>query len=92
MLFGEGKIFSAPTSPLDKLFDPTGAGDVFAGGFTGFLDGTKDFSFDNMKRGVIYGSVLASFCVSDFSTKAIENLDQETIEKRYEEFITLSKV
>ncbi len=92
LLFGEGKMFSAPAYPLETVFDPTGAGDSFAGGFLGHLINAEKISFETMKKAIIYGSTLASFCVEKFSTKGIENLSKETIEKRFNEFIELSRV
>ena len=92
LLFGEEKIFSAPAYPLETVFDPTGAGDSFAGGFLGHLINAEEISFETMKKAIIYGSTLASFCVEKFSTKGIENLSKETIEKRFNEFIELSRV
>ena len=73
LLFNEGKMFYAPALPLAEVFDPTGAGDTFAGGFSGYLAKTKDLSFENMKNAVIYGSNLASFCVEKFGTERMEN-------------------
>jgi sugar/nucleoside kinase (ribokinase family) len=70
-------------------FDPTGAGDTFAGGFIGYLARTKDVSFENMKRGIIFGSAMASFCVEKFGTERIINLDQEEVESRVQEFVDL---
>jgi sugar/nucleoside kinase (ribokinase family) len=91
LLFGEGKVFSAPAYPMEEIFDPTGAGDAFAGGFAGYLHQTNDLSFDNMKKAVIYGSTLASFCVEQFSSKAIENLTKEVIDNRYKAFQELAR-
>ena len=68
LLFNQGKMFHAPALPLAEVFDPTGAGDTFAGGFCGYLAKTEDLSFNNMKNAVIYGSNLASFCVEKFGT------------------------
>jgi sugar/nucleoside kinase (ribokinase family) len=90
LLFGEDTIFSAPAYPMENIFDPTGAGDAFAGGFTGYLHKNRDFSFDNLKRAVIYGSVMASFCVEKFSTKGLEDLSFLEIHNRYIEFRNLS--
>ncbi len=90
MLFSEGKVFSAPAFPLSSLYDPTGAGDTFAGGFTGYLHKTKDLSFENMKKAVAYGSVMGSFCVEQFSTKAIEGLDKDKINQRFSDFRRLA--
>lgn len=92
LLFGEGQIFSAPAFPLETVFDPTGAGDSFAGGFAGHLLNADEINFETMKKAVIYGSTLASFCVEKFSSKGIENLSKETIENRFNEFIKLSQV
>lgn len=91
LLFGEGKIFSASAFPIETLFDPTGAGDTFLGGFTAYLHKQGKISFEQMKKAVIYGSVMASFCCEKFSTKGIEYLSPETIEKRYAEFKELSQ-
>jgi len=91
LLFGDDFIFSAPAYPLETVFDPTGAGDTFAGAFTAYLYKTKNINKENLKRAVIYGSVMASFCVEKFSTKAIENLDDLKINKRFNEFLTMSK-
>ncbi len=90
LLFGRNEIFSAPAYPMENLFDPTGAGDTFAGGFIGYIHRTQDLSFENMKRAVIYGSTMASFCVEQFSTKGIEQLDQVKIHSRFKEFLKLS--
>ena len=92
MLFGENRVFSAPAFPLEKVFDPTGAGDSFAGGFAGYISNLDKISFDEMKKAIINGSTLASFCVEKFSTKGIENLSRENLEKRYSGFIELSRV
>ncbi|HCQ29819.1 MAG TPA: sugar kinase [Flavobacteriales bacterium] len=89
LLFHKNKVFYAPALPLEEVFDPTGAGDTFAGGFIGYLAETKDISFDNMKRAVIYGSAMASFCVEKFGTERLQNLTQEEIEQRVHEFINL---
>ncbi len=90
LLFSEGQIFFAPALPLESVFDPTGAGDTFAGGFIGHLAKTDDISFENMKRAVIYGSAMASFCVEKFGTERIMNLTQHEIQTRVNEFVTLS--
>ncbi len=91
LLFGEDKIFAAAAYPLESISDPTGAGDTFAGGFTGYLCRSGDLSFDNMKRAVIYGSAVASFCVEEYSTKKIENLTKEEIQKRFKEFHEITR-
>jgi fructose-1-phosphate kinase PfkB-like protein len=90
LLFGEGTIFSAPAYPLENIFDPTGAGDAFAGGFTGYLHKNREISFDSLKRAVVYGSVMASFCVEKFSTKGLEDLSFLEIHNRFIEFRELS--
>lgn len=91
LLFAEDKIFSAPALPMEVVFDPTGAGDTFAGGFIGYLHRTKNHSFENLKRAVVYGSTLASFCVEHFSTRGIENLDTEKIKNRFNQFVELAR-
>jgi len=90
LLFGEDTVFSAPAYPMENIFDPTGAGDAFAGGFTGYLHKNRDFSFDNLKRAVVYGSIMASFCVEKFSTKGLENLSSLEIRNRFIEFRELT--
>ncbi|MGN6641192.1 MAG: PfkB family carbohydrate kinase [Mucilaginibacter sp.] len=91
LLFGEGKIFSAPALPLEEVFDPTGAGDTFAGGFIGYMAKVGTVSFDNMKNAIIYGSALASFCVEKFGTEKLKNLSVEEISGRVQQFVSLSK-
>jgi sugar/nucleoside kinase (ribokinase family) len=90
LLFGEDTIFSAPAYPMENIFDPTGAGDAFAGGFTGYLHKNLDLSFENLKRAVIYGSIMASFCVERFSSKGLENLSYLEIKNRFIKFRELS--
>jgi sugar/nucleoside kinase (ribokinase family) len=90
MLFTDGTIFSAPAYPMEVIFDPTGAGDTFAGGFIGYLHKTRDLSPDNIKRAVIYGSAMASFCVEKFSTKGLEKLSSLQIQDRFREFRKIS--
>jgi sugar/nucleoside kinase (ribokinase family) len=92
LLFSEHEVFYAPALPLEEVFDPTGAGDTFAGGFIGYLAATSDISFDNMKRAIIYGSAMASFCVEKFGTEMLLDLSQETIEARVQRFIDLTQV
>ena len=89
LLFHEKHVFFAPALPLEEVFDPTGAGDSFAGGFMGYIAKTRDVSFANMKRAVIYGSAMASFCVEKFGTERLENLNQEDVERRVMEFVNL---
>ncbi len=90
LLFGDDTVFSAPAYPMENIFDPTGAGDAFAGGFTGYLHKNMDLSFNNLKRAVIYGSIMASFCVEKFSTKGLEDLSFLEIKNRFIEFRELS--
>lgn len=89
LLFHDNKVFFAPALPLEEVFDPTGAGDTFAGGFMGYLSRTKDLSFENMKRAVIYGSAMASFCVEKFGPSRLKEIDREMIEDRVRIFIDL---
>jgi sugar/nucleoside kinase (ribokinase family) len=89
LLFNERYAFYAPALPLEEVFDPTGAGDTFAGGFIGYLAQTGDISFDNMKRAVIFGSAMASFCVEKFGVERIVGLSSEEVEDRIQEFISL---
>ena len=90
LLFGENKVFSAPALPLADVFDPTGAGDTFAGGFIGYLAKVGTVNFANMKNAIIFGSALASFCVEKFGTEKLRNLSQEEIAARVQEFVQLS--
>lgn len=91
-LLFEGKdVFFAPALPLEEVFDPTGAGDTFAGGFSGFIAQSKNVSFDNMKNAIIYGSNLASFCVEKFGTERMENLEKEEVHSRLEQFKALTQ-
>ncbi|MFD1551513.1 sugar kinase [Putridiphycobacter roseus] len=89
LLFSGEKVFFAPALPLEEVFDPTGAGDTFAGGFMGYLAKTDDISFENMKRAIIAGSAMASFCVELFGTERIESLNQTEIYDRMLEFVDL---
>lgn len=91
LLFHEDKIFSAPALPLADVFDPTGAGDTFAGGFIGYMAKVGAVNFNNMKNAIIFGSALASFCVEKFGTEKIRNLSQQEIAARVDEFVHLSK-
>ena len=90
LLFNEDQIFSAPALPLAEVFDPTGAGDTFAGGFIGYLAQVDTINFNNMKNAIIFGSALASFCVEKFGTERIKNLSQEEIQARVQQFVRLS--
>ncbi len=91
LLFNDGDVFFAPALPLEEVFDPTGAGDTFAGGFIGYLASTHDISFENMKRAIIYGSNFASFCVEKFGTERMLNLSQKEIQKRLQQFKELTQ-
>ncbi len=90
LLFGNGEVFFAPALPLAEVKDPTGAGDCFAGGFLGYIAKTQDTSFENMKRAIIHGSAMASFCVEDFSIERIKGLSEFEIKERIESFKKLS--
>jgi len=90
LLVTEETIFSAPAYPLENIYDPTGAGDAFAGGFVGWLARTDDHSPDNLKRAVVYGSTLASFCVEKFSIDGLKDLTYLQIQDRYRSFMRLS--
>ncbi len=89
LLFGEDDVFFAPALPLEEVVDPTGAGDTFAGGLVGWLAKTEDTSFENIKRGIIYGSAMASFCVEKFSVERLLELDTDTISQRVRRFANL---
>lgn len=91
MLFDVENIFFAPALPLEEVFDPTGAGDTFAGGFSGYLAATGDLSFNNMKNAIIYGSNLASFCVERFGTERMQELEQTDVKKRLGQFRKLTQ-
>ena len=91
LLFNEDKLFSAPALPLETVFDPTGAGDTFAGGFSGHLTKTNDFSFENMKRALIFGSAMASFCVEEFGPERLLILKGSALELRLEAFKKLTQ-
>lgn len=91
LLFHNDEVFYAPALPLEEVFDPTGAGDAFAGGFAGYLAKTEDLSFENMKNAVIYGSTLASFCVEKFGTERMKNLDHKEVHQRLQQFKQLTQ-
>ncbi|WP_299666160.1 PfkB family carbohydrate kinase [uncultured Polaribacter sp.] len=91
LLFNEGKMFYAPALPLAEVFDPTGAGDTFAGGFCGYLAKTEDISFENMKNAIIYGSNLASFCVEKFGTERMQELTTDEVKTRLQAFKELTQ-
>ena len=90
-LFHDENVFFAPALPLEEVFDPTGAGDTFAGGFAGYLAETQDFSFENMKNAIIYGSTLASFCVEKFGTERMKNLAKIEVQERLMQFKNLTQ-
>ena len=89
LLFNKEEVFFAPALPLEEVFDPTGAGDSFAGGFIGYLAKTKDISFENMKRAIIFGSAMASFTVERFGTEKLIGLTQDRINERVQQFVDL---
>lgn len=89
LLFNENHVFFAPALPLEDVFDPTGAGDTFAGGFIGYLAKTKDISFDNMKTAIIVGSAMASFCVEKFGPSRLKEISKEDIDERIQQFVQL---
>ena len=89
LLFHKNHVFFAPALPLEEVFDPTGAGDTFAGGFIGHLAKTKDISFDNMKTAIIVGSAMASFCVEKFGPERLKEITKKDIDERIQEFVQL---
>ena len=89
LLFNNEEVFFAPALPLEEVFDPTGAGDSFAGGFIGYLAKTDDISFENMKRAVINGSAMASFCVEKFGTQKLTEINQDDVDARINKFVNL---
>lgn len=91
LLFYQNEVFFAPALPLEEVFDPTGAGDTFAGGFVGYLAKTGDMSFENMKNAIIYGSTLASFCVEKFGTERMLSVTKDEISKRLLQFKELTQ-
>ena len=91
MLITEQTIFTAPAYPMENIFDPTGAGDTFAGGFVGFLGKSDDLSEENLKKAVIYGSAMASFCVEEFSVGGLGDLTHLQIQDRFRAFRELSR-
>ncbi|TVR28781.1 MAG: sugar kinase [Balneolaceae bacterium] len=92
LLFTKNEIFSAPAYPVIDIFDPTGAGDSFLGGLLGWVDYTNDLSTDNLRKAVIFGSVMASFCVEKFGPERLKNLTEKEIYDRYREFRSLSRI
>ncbi len=91
LIFHEKQVFFAPALPLEEVFDPTGAGDTFAGGFAGYLTQSENISFDNMKNAIIHGSNLASFCVEKFGTERMQNLSKEEVHTRLRQFKSLTQ-
>jgi len=91
LLFHENNVFFAPALPLEEVFDPTGAGDTFAGGFAGFITQSENVSFENMKNAIIYGSNLASFCVEKFGTERMVSLEKEEVMARLKQFKSLTQ-
>lgn len=89
--FSSDSVFAVPAFPLEQVFDPTGAGDVFAGGFIGHLSKSGDFSPANVRRAIVYGSVMASFVVEDFSLNRLRTLTYEDVERRYRQFVALTE-
>jgi len=89
LLFNKDQVFFAPALPLEEVFDPTGAGDTFAGGFIGYIASTNDISFENMKRAIIYGSAMASFCVEKFGVERLVNLSRKELDARVQDFVEL---
>jgi sugar/nucleoside kinase (ribokinase family) len=90
LLFHANHVFCAPALPLEEVFDPTGAGDTFAGGFIGHLAKTKDISFENMKTAIIVGSAMASFCVEKFGPERLKEITKADIDRRLQEFVQLA--
>lgn len=91
LLFHDKEVFFAPALPLEEVFDPTGAGDTFAGGFAGYITQSENVSFDNMKNAIIYGSNLASFCVEKFGTERMQQLTSEEVKDRLKQFRALTQ-
>lgn len=91
LLFHNKEVFFAPALPLEEVFDPTGAGDTFAGGFAGYIAQSENVSFENMKNAIIYGSNLASFCVEKFGTERMENLQKDEVVNRLKQFRALTQ-
>ena len=90
LLFHEDQVFAAPALPLEEVFDPTGAGDTFAGGFMGYIASTDDISFENMKRAIIVGSALASYCCEKFGTERLTQITPDLLDQRIQKFVALS--
>jgi sugar/nucleoside kinase (ribokinase family) len=90
--FSANSVFAVPAFPLEEVFDPTGAGDTFAGGFMGQLARSGDTSEGGLRRAIVYGSVMASFVVEDFGMNRLRNLTEEAIEHRYRQFVSLTDI
>lgn len=91
LLFHNSEVFFAPALPLEDVFDPTGAGDTFAGGFSGYIAQSENISFENMKNAIIYGSNLASFCVEKFGTERMVGLEENEVNQRLKQFKALTQ-
>jgi sugar/nucleoside kinase (ribokinase family) len=91
LLFSPNSIFAVPAYPLEEVFDPTGAGDSFAGGFLGYLARANDLSEASLRKAIVYGSVVASFVVEDFSLRRLRTLTRDDIERRYRQFVSLTE-
>ena len=91
LLFHNNEVFFAPALPLEEVYDPTGAGDTFAGGFSGYIAQSENISFENMKNGIIYGSNLASFCVEKFGTERVVSLEENEVNQRLKQFKALTQ-
>jgi sugar/nucleoside kinase (ribokinase family) len=91
LLFHDAQVFFAPALPLEEVFDPTGAGDTFAGGFSGFIAQSENISFENMKAAIVHGSNLASFCVERFGTERMVSLTKEEVQNRLKQFKALTQ-
>jgi sugar/nucleoside kinase (ribokinase family) len=91
ILFSAGEVFAVPAYPLEEVFDPTGAGDTFAGGLIGHLAATGDLSHPNLRRAIVYGSVLASYVVEDFGPRRLRTLTREDVDRRYRQFVALTE-
>jgi sugar/nucleoside kinase (ribokinase family) len=92
LLFHQEGMFYVPAMPLEEVFDPTGAGDSFAGGYVGYLAQTNDFSFENMKRALVYGSVVASYCVEQFGPNQLKEITEQDIKDRTNAFLELMRI
>jgi len=91
ILFSPGSVFAVPAFPLEEVFDPTGAGDTFAGGMIGYLAATGDRSDGGLRRAIVYGSVLASYVVEDFGGRRLRTLSRDDVEQRYRQFVALTE-